>query len=233
MSSGFSWITGAWFILSIRMGDGAPTPISRKRFKDMTDDPFRSLAGALRRKGGYAKDTTPFSEFLWAEFLRRQIDEKVVEKDYPAAFEAAVGLAKKKEADHLPGWCGPVEGIRNASRRVRLAGRPARNPACKRTGILYATCECRHLPVNFPLRFRLHSFFSRIFQRNHLDVRLTKAQPAPALDNRGKIPNGTPSPPPAPQLSRLYKRVNSWRRNIFNGLLRVPVKKKIPALNSI
>jgi hypothetical protein len=80
-----------------------------KKIKDMTEDPYRSLAGALRRMGGYAKDTTPFSEFLWAEFLRRRIDEKEVEKDYPAALEAAFGLAKKKEADHLPGWCGSVE----------------------------------------------------------------------------------------------------------------------------
>ena len=79
-----------------------------KKIKDMTDDSYRSLAGALRRMGGYAKDTTPFSEFLWAEFLRRRIDEKQVEKDYPAAIEAAFGLAKE-EADHLPGWCGSVE----------------------------------------------------------------------------------------------------------------------------
>ncbi len=80
-----------------------------KNIKDMTDDPFRSLAGALRRKGGYAKDTTPFSEFLWAEFLRRRIDHAQVEKDFGKALEAAFDLAKKKEADHLPGWCGPVE----------------------------------------------------------------------------------------------------------------------------
>ena len=80
-----------------------------KNVKDMTDDPYRSLAGALRRKGGYAKDTTPFSEFLWAEFLRRRVDEREVEKDFPAALEAAFELAKKREADHLPGWCGPVE----------------------------------------------------------------------------------------------------------------------------
>jgi len=80
-----------------------------KNIKDMTDDPFRSLAGALRRKGGYAKDTTPFSEFLWAEFLRRRIDHAQVDKNFAAALEAAFELAKKTEADHLPGWCGPVE----------------------------------------------------------------------------------------------------------------------------
>ncbi len=80
-----------------------------KAIEDMTDDPFRSLAGALRRKGGYAKDTTPFSEFLWADFLRRQFDRKDVEKNFASALEAAFLLAKKPDADYLPGWCGPVE----------------------------------------------------------------------------------------------------------------------------
>ncbi len=80
-----------------------------KSIKDMIDDPFRSLAGALRRKGGYAKDTTPFSEFLWADFLRRRLDHGDVKKDFAAALDAALDLAKKTDADHLPGWCGPVE----------------------------------------------------------------------------------------------------------------------------
>ncbi len=80
-----------------------------KSIEDMVDDPFRSLAGALRRKGGYAKDTTPFSEFLWADFLRRRLDPKNVAKDFAAALEAAYALAKKPDSDHLPGWCGPVE----------------------------------------------------------------------------------------------------------------------------
>jgi hypothetical protein len=44
-----------------------------KRVADLVDDPFRSLAGELRRAGGFAKDTTPFSEFLWADFLRRRM----------------------------------------------------------------------------------------------------------------------------------------------------------------
>ena len=47
------------------------------------------------------------------------------------------------------------------------------------------------------------------------------------------MPNGTPSSSPAPQLFRLRVTVNSQSRNIFNGLLLVPVKEKIPALNSI
>jgi hypothetical protein len=80
-----------------------------KHIKDLADDPFRSLAGALRRKGAYAKDTTPFSEFLWADFLRRRFNKKEVEQDFASALEAAFTLAKSEEADHLPGWCGPVD----------------------------------------------------------------------------------------------------------------------------
>src|ERR1700692_2808885 len=74
----------------------------------LVDDPFRSLAGELRRAGGYAKDTTPFSEFLWADFLRRRMKRKLVEKDFERAVEQALELAKSIDADYLPGWCGPA-----------------------------------------------------------------------------------------------------------------------------
>ena len=76
--------------------------------KDLIDDPFRSLAGELRHVGGFAKDTTPFSEFLWADFLRRRIKRKTVEKDFGEALEHALTLAKSEDADYLPGWCGAV-----------------------------------------------------------------------------------------------------------------------------
>ena len=81
-----------------------------KKLKDMDDDPFRSLAGELRRIGGYAKDTTPFSEFLWADYLRRRIDLSSVKKDFDSALQQALALAKNRKSDHLPGWCGPVTG---------------------------------------------------------------------------------------------------------------------------
>jgi hypothetical protein len=73
----------------------------------LVDDPFRSLAGELRRAGGYAKDTTPFSEFLWADFLRRRMKRKRVEHNFDEAILKALELAKSKDADYLPGWCGP------------------------------------------------------------------------------------------------------------------------------
>ena len=53
-----------------------PLPRHSKSVTELVDDPFRSLAGELRRAGGFAKDTTPFSEFLWADFLRRRSSVK-------------------------------------------------------------------------------------------------------------------------------------------------------------
>jgi hypothetical protein len=73
----------------------------------MRDDPFRSLAGELRRVGGFAKDTTPYSEFLWADFLRHRVNTGLIKRDFSHALEKALSLAKSKEADYLPGWCGP------------------------------------------------------------------------------------------------------------------------------
>jgi hypothetical protein len=86
----------------------------RRSFKDiprtiagLKDDPYRSLAGELRRAGGYAKETVPFTEFLWADFLRRCIKSKQVEEDFPTALARALKLAKSEKAKYLPGWCGP------------------------------------------------------------------------------------------------------------------------------
>ncbi len=73
----------------------------------LKDDPYRSLAGELRRAGGFAKDTTLFSEFLWADFLRARVRRKQIETRFTAALERALKLSRADEASYLPGWCGP------------------------------------------------------------------------------------------------------------------------------
>lgn len=78
-----------------------------KSMADLVDDPYRSLAGELRRQAGFAKETTPFSEFLWADFMRRRIDRDAVVKNFDKAMGQAMVLARSKDADYLPGWCGP------------------------------------------------------------------------------------------------------------------------------
>jgi hypothetical protein len=77
------------------------------RIADLKDDPYRSLAGELRSIGGFAKDTTPFSEFLWADFLRRRISRSATRNDFPKALKQALKLAKSPVSSHLPGWSGP------------------------------------------------------------------------------------------------------------------------------
>jgi len=78
-----------------------------KSLRDMIDDPYRSLAGELRRIGGFAKETAPFSEFQWADFLRGRVKRTLVEKQFTRALEKALALAKSQDAIYLPGWCGP------------------------------------------------------------------------------------------------------------------------------
>ena len=76
---------------------------------DLNDDPYRSLAGDLRRAGAYRKDHRPFSEFLWADFLRQGIAAREVEENYAAALAKATTLATDKAAAGLPGWRGAVK----------------------------------------------------------------------------------------------------------------------------
>jgi hypothetical protein len=105
-----------WVVLDLRGwchpydsgGRRRPVDDIPKSVADLEDDPFRSLAGELRRAGGFAKDTTPFSEFLWADFLRRRMKGKLVAKDFDAALVQALELAKGDDAHYLPGWCGPA-----------------------------------------------------------------------------------------------------------------------------
>ncbi|MES2451173.1 MAG: ParB-like protein [Pseudomonadota bacterium] len=72
----------------------------------LTDDPYRSLAGAVRQAGGYAKTDTPYSEFLWADFLRGRIPAKLVADKFEKAVNKALEVAHGEDATHLPGYCG-------------------------------------------------------------------------------------------------------------------------------
>jgi hypothetical protein len=72
----------------------------------LIDDPYRSLAGELRRVGGYAKVDTPYSEFLWADFLRRCIKRAKLDKRFDDCVAEALVIAKSRAARHLPGWAG-------------------------------------------------------------------------------------------------------------------------------
>jgi hypothetical protein len=79
-----------------------------KQLTALTDDPYRSLAGELRTAGGFAKDTTPFSEFLWADYLRQKVAKALVRKDFDKALAEALAHAHDPDARYLPGWSGVV-----------------------------------------------------------------------------------------------------------------------------
>lgn len=109
--------TSFWYVLAhknwVHLYDENGQPCERnelpKHVKQLRDDPCRSLAGEVRRSGGYAKDTSLYSEFLWAEFLRRQVDADLLKADFDAALKAALKVARSRQANYLPGWCGPVD----------------------------------------------------------------------------------------------------------------------------
>ena len=78
-----------------------------KRISQLKDDPFRSLAGAVRTAGGYAKESRPFVEFIWADYFRSSFKARDIRHHWNRTLEEAVALARHHDAHFMPGWCGP------------------------------------------------------------------------------------------------------------------------------
>ncbi len=74
-----------------------------KRIWDLKDDPFRSLAGAVREAGGFAKVDTPYTEFLWRTSTAAH-EAAETDDEFDDAAEKAIRLSRSKDAKHLPGW---------------------------------------------------------------------------------------------------------------------------------
>jgi hypothetical protein len=62
----------------------------------------------VRGAGGFAKDITPYSEFLWADFFRPLVSAKLIEQSPGKATAKAVALARQPDARYLPGWAGSL-----------------------------------------------------------------------------------------------------------------------------
>lgn len=88
-------------------GKRQPYSAIPKRVTELTDDPFRSLAGAVRNAGGYAKEVTPFTEFIWADYFRSAFRARAIRNHWNRTLEEAVALARHRDAHFMPGWCGP------------------------------------------------------------------------------------------------------------------------------
>ena len=71
---------------------------------ELKDDPYRSLAGAVRKAGGYDKSAEPFAEFLWAGFFRSRLTEHDLSDNFEGSVKKGVQLAHSQEAAGLPGY---------------------------------------------------------------------------------------------------------------------------------
>lgn len=86
--------------------NGAPQPISAlpATLLDLKDDPYRSIAAAVRNKGGFEKVKTPYAEFQWADYFRTLIKPEDVSADFDGAVDTAMKAARKPAASQLPGF---------------------------------------------------------------------------------------------------------------------------------
>ena len=73
--------------------------------KQLKNDPYRSLAAIVRKRGGFEKVWTPFAEFHWANHFRSRValsPEQVIFS--PSCIEQAMVLCKHPDAYALPGY---------------------------------------------------------------------------------------------------------------------------------
>jgi hypothetical protein len=85
---------------------------------DLSNDSFRSLAGAVRESCGFEKGDKSSSgedylEFQWADYLRAHwaqtgIATKDIDTNFVSATNAALQLAAQKDAASLPGYTGKI-----------------------------------------------------------------------------------------------------------------------------
>ena len=94
-----------WSHLYDQFGKGPHEPrLLPADVRGLADDPYRSLAWALRRAGGYDKSGTLFSDFKWAEFLRSRVILEPGDASFEAGLKKALSLAHTPDAARLPGF---------------------------------------------------------------------------------------------------------------------------------
>lgn len=73
--------------------------------KGCKDDLYRSVAGLVRRAGGYNKDWKPFAEFKWANYFRKYMPLSSHLSELPSSvIKSAINLARSPLASGLPGY---------------------------------------------------------------------------------------------------------------------------------
>ena len=85
---------------------GQENGVIPKRLIDLKNDHYRSIAGFVRKSGGFKKINKPYLEFEWADFFRKHITVEEIETDIKSAVIKGIQLALSENAKHLPGWTG-------------------------------------------------------------------------------------------------------------------------------
>ena len=98
-------IFGDWVYLYDSKGNGPLNPLKLpKNIKDLDDDPFRSLAWAVRERGGFQKTDEPFAEFRWANFFRSKFPAGNANSNMERLIQEALKLCRTPAATGLPGY---------------------------------------------------------------------------------------------------------------------------------
>jgi len=90
-----------------RDAQGKPVDRLPRSLYELADDAYRSLAGLARKAGAYNKVDVPFTEFLWADFLRDKVAAHgICEAHIDQAILQTLKIAHSQSAAALPGWIG-------------------------------------------------------------------------------------------------------------------------------
>lgn len=94
-----------WVYLYDNLGQG-PQDVEKlpKTVTELTDDPYRALAWAVRKRGGLDKTHGSFDEFKWANFFRSRVPIGSQPGDFDRAIKAALQISHSPEAKDLPGY---------------------------------------------------------------------------------------------------------------------------------
>ena len=77
-----------------------------ENIRGVADDPYRSLAWAVRREGGYEKTSLDYAEFKWADYFRENISMTPGEDSFKRAVKEALRLCRSGKGRRLPGFEG-------------------------------------------------------------------------------------------------------------------------------
>ena len=95
----------SWTHLYDEFGGGPHEPQRLPEdIRGVADDPYRSLAWAVRRAGGYEKTSLVYAEFKWADFFRKNIHIAHGDVAFKRAVKDALRLCRSDKGRCLPGF---------------------------------------------------------------------------------------------------------------------------------